>query len=164
VVQIPASVRLASARPDVGEAGPGRPAAFGVPAGAVMGDPLSVPEYPSLGADVGGESGAGVSAAPLFGYQAVADPGYDEDGIAWFELPIDFTTYAKLGIVHTDDACPCLILRVTEQEDLQAELVGPPEQMLDLAGAIVRLCKIIPCVASHMANSARGDAAYRDAG
>jgi hypothetical protein len=165
VVQIPARVRLAaSARRAASEPAPQRPAAFGVPAGAVMGDPLSVPEDPGLGADIGGDVGAGLAAAPLFGFPPVADAGYDEGGIAWFELPIDFVTYAKLGIVHTNDTCPCVILRVTEQEDIQAELIGPPEQMLDLAGAIVRLCKIIPCVASHMTNGARGDAAYRAAG
>lgn len=115
---------------------PARPASYGVaPPGAVMGDPLSVPE-------------AGLAPYP------------DEPGLLWLKLPADLAPWFDLGFCHTDTICPYVVLRVRDEDQPQAvEVSGPPEAFLSLADVIAALCKSVPCL-SH---GARGEAAHREA-
>jgi hypothetical protein len=132
VVQIPARTTLAPARP----ASLGQP-----PPGAVMGDPLSMPE-----ADI----------TPYPAYDG--DPGPDPEPL-WLKLPADLAPWFDLGFCHTDTICPYVVLRVRDEDQLTpVEVAGPPEAFLALAGVIVALCKNVPC----LTHDARGEAAHRD--
>jgi len=118
-----------------------RPAGFGAPPGAMMGDPLSVPE----------SDAAAYPAGPL-----------DEPEPLWLKLPAELAAYFDLGFCHTDEICPSVILRVTDDDQPAnpAEVCGPPEAFLALAEVIAALCRSVPCI-SH---GARPEAARREAG
>jgi len=121
-----------------------RPAGFGAPSpGAVMGDPLSVPE---------------VDVEPY-------PPGRSDEPEPeplWLKLPAELAAYFDLGFCHTDEICPYVILRVTDDDQPAnpAEVCGPPEAFLALAEVIAALCRSVPCI-SH---DARPEAARREAG
>ena len=89
---------------------PARPANFGVPPpGAVMGDPLSVPE-------------AAIAAEPV-GYD---NPGPEPEPL-WLRLPSHLAPYFDLGFCHTEEMCPYVVLRARDDATLsQSVEVGGP--------------------------------------
>jgi hypothetical protein len=122
---------------------PARSPSFGVPPpGAVMGDPLSVPE-----ADIG---------------SCPAEPPVEpEPEPLWLKLPAELAPWFELGFCHTDTICPCVVLLVRDDDQPQpVEVSGPPEAFLALAGVIAALCKSVPC----LSRDARGEAALGEAG
>ena len=122
-----------------------RPAGFGVPAGTFMADPISLPEDPGFGS-YAAEPGEADQAEPL-----------------WLRLAPELAPYFDLGFCHTEDTCPCVVLRVRDDANLavSVEVGGPPQAFLALAEVIVALCRSVPCLSAHGFSAA---AAHRQAG
>jgi hypothetical protein len=95
-----------------------------------MGDPLSVPEIPIQ------------APPPDFGREPEQAP-------LWLRLPAHLAPYFDLGFCHTDDMCPYVVLRATDdaQTGNAVEVGGPPEAFLELAEVIATLCRTVPCLA-----------------
>jgi hypothetical protein len=152
-----------------------RPPSFGAPTATldrapgepVMGDPLSVPEDPGIGYGIApavpaSEDALDVSLASVASFVPAGYADYDEDAVVWWEPPADLQGVARLGIVHTDESCPLVILRVLDDAG-ETETVGSFDHVLSLAQWINRVCDITPCIANGVVQATR-DAAQRTAG
>ena len=121
---------------------PARPASFGDPtAGAVMGDPLSLPE-----AEI---------------EPCSAEPSYEsEPEPLWLKLPPELAQFFDLGFCHSEPDCPTVVFKAWDPDSRSSvEISGPPVAFLELADVIAGLCKSVPCV-SH---DSRTEAAQREA-
>jgi hypothetical protein len=160
------------APPSFGTATTARPVAQ-PPAGAVLGDPLSVPDLPLGSApDTDPEPSYGqIAEEPpqpgpaLYGLASYGHQ-YNENDVVWYQLPPELAEDCAFGIVHSDEQCPLFILRVLDEDSSSLnEITGSPEHMLGLAQEIVKVHKTLVCVAQGMtASGARGEAARREAG
>jgi hypothetical protein len=98
------------------------------PEGAVLGDPLSVPEAPIT----------------------PAEPAEPEP--LWLKLPAELATYFDIGFSHGDIVCPSITLRMRDDTTLApVEVCGPPSAFLGLAQIIATLCESVPCMTHETA-------------
>ena len=152
-----------------------RPASFGTPTAtldrepgaAVLGDPLSVPEDPAIGYGVApaaqtGEDALDVSLASVAAFAPAGYVEYDESAVVWWEAPVDLQGAARLGVAHTDESCPLVILRVMDEAG-ETEIAGSFDHVLSLAQWISRVCDITPCIANGVIQATR-EASRRAAG
>ena len=73
-----------------------------------------------------------------------------------------FQGAARLGVAHTDESCPLVILRVMDEAG-ETEIAGSFDHVLSLAQWISRVCDITPCIANGVIQATR-EASRRAAG
>ncbi len=101
---------------------------FAASMGVVMGDPLTVPEYPSTT-----EHRTVTALADL-------EP-------LWLKLPPELAQFFDLGFCHSEPDCPTVVFAAKDDSG-SVEISGAPESFLDLAQVIAKLCRSVPCI-SH---------------
>ena len=149
-----------------------RPPSFGTPTAtldrepgvAVLGDPLSLPEDPTAGYDVAPEDAPEAPLASVAPFTADDfEQEYDEGKVVWWEPPAELQGCARLGVVHTDESCPLVILRILDDAGGYREIRGSFDDVLLLAQWIAKVCDITPCIANGVIQATR-DASRRTAG
>ena len=84
---------------------------------ALLGDPLSVPEDPAIGYGVAPEDAPEAPLASVAPFTpGDAEQEYDESKVVWWEPPAELQDCARLGVVHTDESCPLVILRILDSQ------------------------------------------------